>query len=218
MGAWPPPSGSLPASWPLSCGRRGAPGRPRVMSAGDSGPPPGEAATGCRSPEPRPSAALGESQDGVDPRATWAPRPTPGAAPGRSGSLGCKCRKGRGDGFGDGIAAGQAHSTRAAVCRAKRGCRGARSTWRERQPRARCSASPPAVCSTATRGRCALILHLGRQGLGCGGDPCAFLQWIRRGRENPGLRMHTARRSNGESSQALWECRRSVTPGVMRPP
>lgn len=180
MGAWPPPSGSLAASWPLSCGRPGAPGRPQVMSAGDSGPPPGEAATGCRSPEPwaqrcsggisrrRPTCDLGSAPDS---RGGSGEIRVPGLQmPERAG------RRLRGR---NRCGAGAQHSS-SCLCRAKRGCRGARSTWRERQPGAPCSASPPAVCSTATRGRCALVLHVGRQGLGCGGDPCAFLLWIRR--------------------------------------
>lgn len=69
--------------------------------------------------------------------------------------------------------------------------------------RACSSASPAAFCSTATRGRYALVLWPWLHRLGC-----ASLLWIRRGPGDPSLPTHTPGPSNGEGPRTLQECQR----------
>lgn len=184
MGARPPPSGSLAVSGPLNCSRWGTPGQPHVISAGDSGPPsprpPGE-------PETWPRAALVESHGGGggDPRAPWAPSspredsvPAPASLAG-SGEIRVPWWQKHGFGEESLCGAGAQHLS-SCLWGAKPGCRGPAAPGGGGCG-ARFSASPAAVCSTATRGRCALVLRPGSPGQGFGGGPCAFLLWIRRG-------------------------------------
>ena len=167
---------------------------------------------------------------------TW----LPGAASGRSGSPllappianAAPCKEtGVGDCFGEGIFL----RVRAGPCAAldqlsQRNYAKVRSwslpppsgpcsTWRKRSCLgwARSSASPAAVCSTATRGRYALVLCPGASRSGVSG--CASLLRLKRGSGDPSLRTHTPRPSTGEGSQTLQECRRRVpTPVGIRPP
>lgn len=206
---------------------RGSPVSPPLRPVSllrETADPAPEAATWCRSPEPRPRGFGGIPAAATHPTCAQGPSRPPGGL-GAGSRLPGRLRedqvpglqmpppagKGRVDGFGGG--------TGTAVSREQRGFGGPAAPG-GRGPGARGTASPAAVCSTATRGRSpsfciqdARVSGEGGRGVTCA-HPFCGLEGTRRILAFPrtllGGPMGRALRPLGMS--------RTVTPGDMRPP